>query len=121
MPIYTKPLQMTCYSALYLLYDYAGRRTGDVVNDQRNLSAMEPLSTQIADFSNRLFGESGEDADYSTFSPYVPLSLYQSAVVQLRLWKQTGNPAYHKGLNSLKAILGYFNRRWAVSGNHMHH
>jgi hypothetical protein len=114
-------MQMTWYSALYLLYDYTGRRTGEVVNDQSNVTAMEPLSTQIAEFSHRLFGESGEDRDYSTLSPYVPLSLYQSAVVQLRLWKQTGDPTYHQRLSSLKAILGHFDRRWAVSGNPMHH
>ena len=78
---------------------------------------MEPLSTQIACFSQRLFGGSDEDRDYSTFSPYVPLSLYQSAVVQLRLWKQTGDPAYEERLVSLKGILGHFNRRWVIGGD----
>ena len=110
----------TLSSALYLLYDYAARRAGDTVNEQDVLTAMEPLSTQIADFSQRLFGEGGQDRDYSTLAPYVPLSLYQSAVVQLRLWKQTGDPTYHRHLGSLKSILGHFNQRWVVSGNHLH-
>jgi hypothetical protein len=78
---------------------------------------MEPLSTQIADFSQRLFGGADEDRDYSTFSPYVPLSLYQSAVVQLRLWKQTGDSTYEDRLVSLKGILGHFNRRWVIAGD----
>jgi hypothetical protein len=76
---------------------------------------MEPLSTQLVQFSSALFS-TGEDVDYGTFSPYVPLSLYQAAVVQLRLWKQTGEECYWQGLSSLKRTLGYFGRRWTIAG-----
>jgi hypothetical protein len=76
---------------------------------------MEPLSTQLVQFSSALFS-TGEDVDYGTFSPYVPLSLYQAAVVQLRLWNQTGEECYWQGLSSLKRTLGYFGRRWTIAG-----
>lgn len=81
----------------------------------RALILMEPLSAQIAEFSSRLFG-TGEDLEYGTFSPYVPLSLYQAAVVQHRLWKRTGDASHEGTLHSLKKILGFFHRRWAVAG-----
>ena len=76
---------------------------------------MEPLSTQIAQFSSRLFDR--DDIDYTTFSPYVPLSLYQAGVVQLRLLKQTGGEASEDELNSLKRILERFRQRWASAGD----
>jgi hypothetical protein len=76
---------------------------------------MEPLSTQLVQYSSALFS-TGEDVDYGTFSPYVPLSLYQAAVVQLRLWNQTGEGRYWQGLSSLKRTLGHFGRRWTIAG-----
>lgn len=77
---------------------------------------MGPFSTQITSFSQRLFGGPEADRDYSTFSPYVPLSVYQSAVVQLRLWRATGDASYQVGLASLKEILSYFKKRWSIAG-----
>jgi hypothetical protein len=76
---------------------------------------MEPLSTQLVQYSAAIFG-TGEDVDYGTFSPYVPLSLYQAAVVQLRLWDQTSEERYWEGLSSLKTTLGHFGRRWTIAG-----
>lgn len=86
------------------------------MSEQEALSAMEPLSTQIVQFSRRLFGPE-QNVDCNTLSPYVLLSLYQSAIVQLRLWKQTKNVVYTDALESLKEIIGFFNQRWASAGS----
>ncbi|KAK1071613.1 hypothetical protein LTR74_003243 [Friedmanniomyces endolithicus] len=76
-----------CTNALFVLHDSMGRNGTGGSND-RALDAMEPLLIRITQFSLRLFG-TGQDLNYGTFSPYVPLSLYQAAVVQLRLWKRS--------------------------------
>jgi hypothetical protein len=109
-------LSLTTPSALYTLYDSAVnlQETDDAMKSQI-LSSMEPLSKQIAEFSRRLFGN-GEGIDYSSLSPYVPYSLYQSAVVQYQLWKQTDHAVHKAALDSLKEILGYFSKRWLIAG-----
>jgi hypothetical protein len=102
-------------SALFVLYEHSQPASVGITNDEGSLYLMEPLSTQIVQLSSALFG-TGEDTNYGTFSPYVPLSLYQAAVVQLRLWKKTGEEHYLQGLSSLKGTLGYFGRRWTIAG-----
>ncbi len=101
-------------SALFVLHDSMGRNGTGGSND-RALDAMEPLSIRITQFSLRLFG-TGQDLNYGTFSPYVPLSLYQAAVVQLRLWKRSGEIVHEDNLRSLKHILEYYCRRWLIAG-----
>ncbi|KAK3067025.1 hypothetical protein LTR53_016340 [Teratosphaeriaceae sp. CCFEE 6253] len=99
-----------CTNALFMLHEDAGKRDATDV-----LTAMHPLSTQINVFSNQLFGN-GEAICYGTLSPYIPLSLYQAAVVQSRLYRRSGEQCYGEALLSLKKLLGYFNRRWLVAG-----
>jgi hypothetical protein len=103
-------------SSLYLLYDSAAQRGELDAIHEKSLAAMEPLSAQITSFSHRLFGGPEVEHDYSTFSPYVPLSLYQSAVVQSRLWRATGDVRHQDAVASLKEILGHFNKRWSIAG-----
>lgn len=54
--------------------------------------------------------------NYDTASPYVPYSIYHAAIVQYRLWKQTGSERHKAALDSLKNVLKYLNRRWLISG-----
>ena len=96
-------------SALFVLYDSMGHN-GTGGGDDRALDAMEPLSHRITQCSTRLFG-TGQDLNYGTFSPYVPLSLYQAAVVQLRLWKRGGVAVYQENLHALKHIMEFYSRR----------
>jgi hypothetical protein len=106
------------FSALFTLYNSAiDAQETDDSRKSRILSSMEPLSKQIAEFSRRLFGN-GEGIDYGSLSPYVPYSLYQSAVVQHQLWKQTGQEIHKAALDSLKEILGHFHKRWLIAGTY---
>jgi hypothetical protein len=108
---------LTESSALYTLYDFTINLQGtDEAMRFQILSSMEPLSKRIAEFSKQLFGD-GNGIDYGTLSPYVPYSLYQSAVVQHRLWNQTGHEDHKSALASLKEILGHFRKRWLIAGN----
>ncbi|KAF2495631.1 hypothetical protein BU16DRAFT_539560 [Lophium mytilinum] len=106
-----------CSSALFTLYDSAMSRLQEnsEVDQLRIFSSLEPLSRRIVDFSGQLFGKA-EDIDYETLSPYVPYSLYQAAAVQCQLRKKTGDGVYETGLDSLKQVLRYFNKRWLIAG-----
>jgi hypothetical protein len=100
-----------CSNALFTLYEYSPAP----IDEDQKLTAMEPVSTQIAEFSAFLFGDV-EKIEYPTLSPLVPYSLYQAAVVQFRLWKRHNKDQHRNNLNSLKRILSYFNQRWLVAG-----
>jgi hypothetical protein len=103
-------------SALFTLYESA-LLSGNLDNDSRisTLKSLEYISTQIFEFSEYLFRDLGK-VKYNMMSPFVPQSLYQAAIVQFRLWKQTNETRYKTALDSLKQILGHFNKRWLVAG-----
>ena len=99
-----------------MLYDSARSiRPGEIIDDDKSLSAMEPLSTQITEFSRQLFGPE-KPVNYDLMSPYIPLSIYQSAVVQLRLLRKSGVAWHERAVSSLRDILMQFNKRWANAG-----
>ena len=76
---------------------------------------MEELSTRMADQSRRLY-IGRPDVEYEILSPLATYCFYQSAVVQLDLWRRTGDVIYKQRAESLKEVLGIFNRRWRVAG-----
>lgn len=104
------------HSAFFTLYESALRsKTLSELERINILNSMEETSTRITAFSKHLFGD--EDLiGYSTMSPLVPYAQYQSAVVQYRLWKQTGKIRYKENMDSLKVILGFQSRRWMLAG-----
>jgi hypothetical protein len=79
---------------------------------------MEPLSNQMAALTSKLYN-SAETMDYDTLSPLATYCMYQSAVVQLRLWKKTGREEYRERLAGLKSVLSWFNRRWLVGSMYL--
>jgi hypothetical protein len=103
-------------SALFTLYESA-LLSGNLDNDSRTgtLKSLEYISTQTFEFSEYLFRDL-DKVKYNVMSPFVPQSLYQAAIVQFRLWKQTNETRYKNAFDSLKQILGYFNKRWLVAG-----
>jgi hypothetical protein len=103
-------------SALFTLYESA-LLSGNLDNESRTntLKSLEYISTQIVEFSEYLFRDL-DKIKYNLMSPFVPQSLYQAAIVQFRLWKQTNETRYKNALDSLRQILGYFNKRWLVAG-----
>jgi hypothetical protein len=49
------------------------------------------------------------------FSPYLPHSLYQAAMIYHRLWTQSGLLIYKQRLDTLKAIIANLAKRWMVA------
>jgi len=106
-------------SALFTLYDSALKTTPSSSPERPNiLISMEETSVRITAFSKHLFTNE-ELLDYSTMSPFIPYSIYQSAVMQYRLWKQTGQFEFKENLDSLKNVLDILGRRWMVASKSM--
>lgn len=104
---------MICCSALYTLNDALVKRgQRDEAEAGRKL---EDLSTQIAGFTLRLFGDV-EQINYSQLSPYVPYCVYQSAVIQTKLWRDCRDDLYMERATWLKTFLGLLDRRWRAAG-----
>ena len=91
----------------YTLYESTFLRSGRSVDDEiQFFKSSEPLSTEIVHLSRQIV--LGENVNYATLSPYVPYSLYQSAVVQFRLWKRSNDGTYKEGFDSLTDILVHY-------------
>ncbi len=76
---------------------------------------VEETSAEIARHCRRLFGVE-EDINYGALSPFVPYTLYQSAVIQLQLLKRFPKSEYEDNVQILKRVLRSFNKRWLVAG-----
>lgn len=118
-PILSSRRDADASSALFLLHDSALFSASTSPSYKTSLlSSLHASSTQITEFSRHLFGDINA-VDLETVSPLIPHSLYQAAVVQYRLEKQSGEIRYRNGLESLKEILGHFGRRWCVGGRYL--
>jgi hypothetical protein len=104
------PRRLTRTSALFTLYNFTPNST-----PEEKLEAMEPLSAKIVSLSSQLFGNL-DLVDIELMSPFVTHSLYQSAVVQFRSWKVTGDSTYIENIESLKRVIGHFDKRWLLAG-----
>jgi hypothetical protein len=51
-----------------------------------------------------------------TLSPFLSLSLFQAAIIQYRLWKQNGDPAYKDRFDVAVSRIGSFGDRWLIVG-----
>jgi hypothetical protein len=106
------------FSALFTLYEAALLSDKYEVGERHAIfQSLESTSSRIAVFSAHLFADISL-VDIDKMSPFVPYSLYQSAVVQYRLFQQTAQMEYQRNFESLKSILGSFKRRWLVAGQY---
>lgn len=81
----------------------------------RVLQSIEETALGALTFSEAPYGDREGNYEPEIFSPYLPYSLYQAAVVYHRLWTQSGHLIYRQRLDMLKAIIGNFTKRWMVA------
>lgn len=86
------------------------------MDESDTLSAVETLSTRIAQLSEHLPGVAQDETNRLTLSPYLPYVLYQTAVTQDRLWKQRNEVIYKQRAETMMTILKHFSKRWGVAG-----
>lgn len=102
-------------SALFVLYEYMlGRNPEPAFERQRILQSIEETALGALTFAEASYCDK-ENYSLEIYSPYLPYSLCQAAIVYHRLWMQSSNPIYKQRLDTLKAIIGEFTNRWMVA------
>jgi hypothetical protein len=82
---------------------------------QQILQSIDDTSIRSLTFAHASYIDREENYPKEIRSPYLPYSLCQAAIVQHRLWKQTGSLICKQRLDMLKTILGEFTHRWMVA------
>lgn len=99
-------------SALFILYEHKSQaQARDGTYDANIQTRIQQVADQVVYYSRRCYDD--VVPDYATMSPYIPLSLYQAAVVRRRQAKSTGSSIATKDYEAMERILGLFALRWA--------
>jgi hypothetical protein len=102
-------------SALYTLYESLLRETNDVCETHRIHQAMDEVSQRASAFAYAAYLEREESYPFEILSPYLPYSLCQAAIIQHRLWLQSGDENYKQRLGVLRAMMQEFAQRWHLA------
>lgn len=86
------------------------------LDEPRTLIAMEQLSARMAEISDYFLGVARDENKRFMLSPFVPYALYQTAVIESRLWKQEGNSQHKERAYRMVELLRYFSNRWSIAG-----
>jgi hypothetical protein len=104
-------------SSLFTLYSAPLFRSQHRSLDEHlTLIAMEQLSARMAEISDYLLGVAQDENKRFMLSPFVPYALYQTAVIESRLWKQKGESQHKERAYRMVELLRYFSNRWAIAG-----
>ncbi|KAF1999566.1 hypothetical protein P154DRAFT_563873 [Amniculicola lignicola CBS 123094] len=103
-----------CNSALFMLYEsMLGRGNENQVLDRREiLQLMEDASLRALAFAQASYSDREENYPPEIHSPYLPYSLFKSAIVQYQLWKQKDDSISKQRFDILRGILSEFTKRW---------
>jgi hypothetical protein len=90
------------------------RNTENIFDRHQLLQFIEETSIRALTFIEALYSDREENYPLEILSPYLPYSLCQAAIVQHRIWKQTGSPICNQRVEMFKNILGELTKRWRV-------
>lgn len=101
-----------------MLYEFwLSRKQEDGVERSKILSSI--YETAARTFKIKLAEASFRNSSsfrYETISPYVVYSVFQSAIIQYRLWRASQDAGYKHSFDQLRTILNDFKQRWLVAG-----
>ena len=97
-----------------MLYESQLNQTDENAVDERFqlLQLIEDISLRAIAFAEASYGDRAENYPREIHSPYLPYSLFQSAVVQYRLWKHSNDVTFKQRFDTIKSILSEFTKRW---------
>jgi len=78
--------------------------------------SIEETSLGAIAFAEASYSDQEGNYPIEIFSPYLPYSLCQSAIVQYRLLKQSEDQIHQQHIDSIKNILHNISKRWKVAG-----
>jgi hypothetical protein len=97
-----------------VLFEFNLAHSSENDTHSQALQSMEEMSKRSLSFAEQFYAETGA-MDPATYSPYLPYSYCQAAVVQYRLWRKKGDIAYKERHDWLKQVLREFGKRWMVA------
>lgn len=106
-------------SSLFTLYAAPMLRSQyQRLDENAALLAMEQLSSRMAEISDYILGVAEDENKRFMLSPFVPYALYQTAVIELRLWNLKGESRYKESADKMVQLLQHFSKRWHVAGKY---
>lgn len=102
---------------LYGLDRTDDKESSCLTNDFRDLAAMEEVAFQVYQHEQRC-SRTNDDVhdDSDTYSPYVPLCLFQSILVEQLCWKRGGKTVHYDAAQFLIQVLESYTSRWTNAG-----
>lgn len=98
-------------------------RLSDIYTEAEKIdfcTSISTISNQIRAFCDTLYSRPHRPTvKEELFSPFVPYSIYQAAVVHHNLWKQTHLMVYHTGFETLRSSLQRTGKRWLIARIYM--
>jgi hypothetical protein len=91
------------------------RNPDNAFERHRVQQSIEETAFGALNFAAAAYADREGNYPQDVFSPYLPHSLYQAAMVYHRLWTQSGHIVYKQRLDKLKAIIGNLAKRWMVA------
>jgi hypothetical protein len=99
-----------------MLYEYMlSRQAGDVFDRHHVIRSIEETALGALAFAEASYGDREGNYTPEVFSPYLPYSLCQAAIIFQRLWTQTGHSIYKQQRDQLKTIIGNIANRWMIA------
>ncbi|KAJ5439934.1 uncharacterized protein N7458_010932 [Penicillium daleae] len=69
----------------------------------------------MAEISDYILGFAQDENKRFMLSPFVPYALYQTAVIEFRLWKQKGESQHKERADRMVQLLRHFSKRWSIA------
>ncbi|PQE32184.1 Zn2Cys6 transcriptional regulator protein [Rutstroemia sp. NJR-2017a WRK4] len=108
------------HSSLFILYEYMLSRNPDNASERRRVQrSIEETAFGALNFAAAAYADQEGNYPTDVFSPYLPHSLYQAAILYHRLWTQRGHIVYKQRLDKLKAIIGNLTKRWMIAWHYL--
>ncbi|KAL7911364.1 fungal-specific transcription factor domain-containing protein [Trichoderma velutinum] len=106
-----------CISSLYALYIPPAIRNG--LDNDWDFENLEIVSTQMAALSQHLVKSAEDESNLIMMSHFIPYALYQTAAIQLNLYRRSQNLTFKANAESIIQILTYMSRRWHTAAKYL--
>jgi hypothetical protein len=112
LPLFDLPNQYHLFSALITLH--SNNEDQNCPTDIGIIECAESLASGLDSLQSiaEKFNTQIDEVDVNAISPFPPYGLAKAASLQLRLWKETGDPTYDSAVKRLTVMLTHFSKRW---------
>lgn len=101
-------------SSLYALYIPPVVRND--LDNSWDFQNLEIVSTQMVALSQHLLKSAENESNLAMMSHFIPYALYQTAAIQLNIYRRSQNIAFQANAESIIQILTCLSRRWHTAG-----